>query len=108
MPNRFAAAAAAAVGVVLATAGVAAADDCASSSTAAAGAFNNPPLYFQDGQDGLLNLDSPVADARCAAPWYGSAVAGGSTPLHMQNVVCNSVNAPVEQIQDHPEGGLLF
>jgi hypothetical protein len=108
MPNRFIAVAAAAVGVMFATAGVAAADDCPSSSPAVAGgAFNNPPLYFDDGQNGLVNLDSPVADARCAAPWYGSAVAGGSTPLHMQNVVCDAVNASIVQTQDHPEG-LLF
>lgn len=109
MPSRFITAAAAAVGVVLATAGVAAADcPSSSSSSAAGGAFNNPPLYFEEGQDGIVNLDSPVADARCAAPWYGSAVAGGSTPLRQQNVVCNAVNAEIQQIQNHPEGGLLF
>ncbi|HXR72925.1 hypothetical protein [Actinocrinis sp.] len=106
MPKKFIAVAGAAVGLMLATAGAAAASQSAPADDS--GAFNNPPLSFLGDQTGVLNADAPLVDLRCATPWYGSAVLGGSTPLHTQNVVCNDVDAPIELSQNGPQGGLLF
>lgn len=106
MPKKFIAVTGAAVGLMLATAGVAAASQSPADDDS--GAFNNSPLSFLGDQNGVLSVDAPLADLRCATPWYGSAVAGGSTPLHTQNVVCNDVDAPIELSQNGPQGGLLF
>lgn len=111
MPKKYFAAAGAAVGLVLATAGMAAA--CCPLTTGSpshheGGSFNNPPIWIGGEQRGLINANAPLVDLRCATPWYGSAVLGGTTPLHTQNIVCDYVGAPVEQIQDGPQGGLLF
>lgn len=107
MPKKFFAVAGAAVSLMLATAGAAAASESGPAGDDS-GAFNNSPLSFHGDQDGVLSLDAPVADLRCATPWYGSAVLGGTTPLHTQNVVCNDVDAPIELSQNGPQGGLLF
>lgn len=107
MPKKFIAVTGAAVALMFATAGAAAASQSAPADDDS-GAFNNSPLSFLGDQNGVLSVDAPLADLRCATPWYGSAVAGGSTPLHTQNVVCNDVDAPIELSQNGPQGGLLF
>jgi hypothetical protein len=48
-------------------------------------------------QSGLVNINAPLLDLRCALPWFGSAVLGVSLPIGMQAVVCDDVDAPITQ-----------
>jgi len=58
------------------------------------GAFGGSSVVAPD-QSGLVIIDAPLIDLRCAAPWFGSAVLGGSLPIGMQSVVCDEVKSPV-------------
>ena len=51
-------------------------------------------------QSGLVNVNAPLVDLRCAAPWFGSAVLGVSLPIGSQNVVCNDVKGQITQWHD--------
>ena len=46
-------------------------------------------------QGGVLTVAAPVAGARCAAPLYGGAFVGGSTPMGQQSVACDDADSPV-------------
>jgi hypothetical protein len=82
------------VGLTLVAAGAASADV----TTSPADGFGGSTTAVTGDQSGLLTLNSQIADLRCATPWYGSAVVGGSTPIGTQNVVCNDVKAPITQL----------
>ena len=69
--------------------------------------FGGPTVAVTGDQSALLTVDATVVDARCAAPWYGSAVLGGSTPIGSQNVVCDDVKHPVYEVQTHSKNGIL-
>jgi hypothetical protein len=72
---------------------------CAVSATSASadtGAFGGSSVVAPD-QSGLVIIDAPLLDLRCAAPWFGSAVLGASLPIGMQSVVCDEVKAPISQ-----------
>lgn len=78
--------------------GVGAAAFAVSATTASAdtGAFGGNNVVTRD-QHGLVIIDAPLLDLRCAAPWFGSAVLGGSLPIGMQAVVCDVVKAPITE-----------
>ena len=57
-------------------------------------------------QSGMLTVDAPLVDLRCATPWYGSAVAGGSTPNGSENVVCDDVKSVVTMLSKGKNGVL--
>ena len=64
-------------------------------------------MVMGDGdQDGLLNLDAPAVVAACAAPWFGSAVLGGSLPIGSENIVCDDIHGTVTQ-DESGHNGLL-
>ncbi len=86
---------------------VAAGSASASISAGPSSGFGGSIVAVTGDQSGLLTVDAPLVDARCAAPWYGSAVLGGSTPIGQQNVTCNDVKAPVTETQSNSKNGVL-
>ncbi len=90
--------------MVLAAGGSAMASDvCAGESSG----FGGSTVAVTGSQSAAITIDAPLVDARCATPWYGSAVLGGSTPIGQQNVVCDDVKAPVWEDQSHSKNGVL-
>jgi hypothetical protein len=81
------------VGLTLAAAGSASADVCLPGSSS----FGGSTVGVDGNQTSPLTVNAPLVDGRCIAPWYGSGVVGGSTPIGAQDVVCNDVKVPVEQ-----------
>jgi hypothetical protein len=67
----------------------------ATSASADTGAFGSNVVA--NDQTGLVIIDAPLVDLRCATPWFGSAVLGATLPIGMQSIVCDEVNAPVSQ-----------
>ena len=96
MINRMLAVSAAGLGLSLGVAGTASASEV----TGAGGGFGGFTTVVDGVQSGVLAVDAPIVDLRCATPWYGSAVLGGSTPIGSQNVVCDDVKAVVTMLGD--------
>jgi hypothetical protein len=91
------------LGLTMAGAGTAS----AGITTGPSSGFGGSTVAVTGDQSGLLTVDAPLVDLRCATPWYGSAVIGGSTPIGQQNVTCDDVKAPVQETQDHSKNGVL-
>jgi hypothetical protein len=89
--------AAGSLGLLASTAGTASAD-----SSGLGGAVTT----ISGDQSGLINVNAPLVDLRCATPWFGSAVLGVSLPIGSQNVVCDDVKAPI--MQTHTGKNSLF
>ena len=89
--------------VLMAGGSAMAADICTAESTG----FGGSTVAVNGSQSGVLTVNTALVDGRCAAPWYGSAVLGGSTPIGSQNVVCDDLKAPVTEVQDHSKNGIL-
>ena len=83
---------------ILCTIGLVAAAGAVSAGAASAdsGLFGSDGASAPD-QNGLVNINAPLVDLRCAAPWFGSAVLGGSLPIGEQALVCDEVKAPITQ-----------
>ena len=96
--------AAGSVAAVLAAGGSAFADDVV---VPGSNGFGGSTVVVGDVQSGVVVVDAPVADARCIAPWYGSSVIGGSTPIGQMNVVCDDINNPVTQWQNNSRDAVL-
>jgi hypothetical protein len=86
---------AASIAMVLGAGAAASAD---APSVGSAGFGGNVTAIAGD-QSGLVNINAPLIDLRCALPWFGSAVLGVSLPIGMQAVVCDDVNAPINQTE---------
>jgi hypothetical protein len=67
------------------------------------GLFGSDGAYAPD-QNGLININAPLVDARCLAPWFGSAVLGGSLPIGEQAIVCDDVKAPITETHNGDNG----
>ena len=80
--------AAGSLGVLAASAGAAGADT---------GGLGGGVTQISGNQTGLVNINAPLVDLRCATPWFGSAVLGVSLPIGEEAVVCNDVKAPISQ-----------
>ena len=81
--------AAGSLGLLAGTAGTA----CADVSSGLGGSVTT----ITGDQSGLVNVNAPLVDLRCATPWFGSAVLGVSLPIGSQNIVCDDIKAPIEQ-----------
>ncbi len=80
--------AAGSLGLLAGTAGTAFADG---------GGLGGTVTTITGDQGGLVNINAPLVDLRCATPWFGSAVLGVSLPIGSQNIVCDDVKAPIQQ-----------
>ena len=90
--------------MVLAAGGSAMASDvCVGESTG----FGGSTVAVTGSQSAAITVDASLVDARCATPWYGSAVVGGSTPIGSQNIVCDDVKNPIWEIQHDSKNGVL-
>jgi hypothetical protein len=69
--------------------------------------FGGSTVAVTGSQSGAVTIDSDVVDGRCAAPWYGSAVIGGSTPIGSQNLVCDDIKAPIYVGEHNSKNGVL-
>jgi hypothetical protein len=86
---------------------VAAGTASATITTAPSSGFGGSTVAVTGDQSGILTVNSPLVDLRCATPWYGSAVLGGSTPIGQQNVTCDDVKTPVTEVQSWSKNGVL-
>jgi hypothetical protein len=80
--------AAGSLGLLASSAGMACADT---------GGIGGEVTTITGDQSGLINVNAPLVDLRCATPWFGSAVLGVSLPIGSENVVCDDVKAPIAQ-----------
>jgi hypothetical protein len=82
---------------ILCVAGMGAAVCSVSATSASADTGTFGSTVVANDQSGLVIIDAPLVDLRCAAPWFGSAVLGAALPIGMQSIVCDEINAPVSQ-----------
>ena len=87
----------------VATAGAA----CATITVSPSTGFGGSTVVIAGHQSTVVGFDAPVLDARCALPWYGSSVIGGSTPIGQMNVTCDDIKAEVQQLQDHSTDAVI-
>jgi hypothetical protein len=100
MIKRILATSLAGVSISMVAAGTASADVITSPATG----FGGSVTAIGGEQSGILSVNAPIVDLRCATPWYGSAVLGGSTPIGSQNVVCDDVKAAVSLLSQGKNG----
>jgi hypothetical protein len=85
---------------------VAAGTASASVTAGPSSGFGGSGTIVDGEQKGVLTVNSPLVDLRCATPWYGSAVAGASTPIGSGDVVCDDVKSVVTMLSEGKNGVL--